>query len=137
MATGDRHRSAQFVRRVVQKTLLPRSLTLDHRERIHTTARVPDHREEHRGHQGDLEQLAPQLVAGERILKDQRSRCADHCEQREIGRGRAPHSEAVHERQADPDEMEWDRLPTWQQTHRDQVRDGEGRPGGLDRPTLQ
>ena len=70
VAARDRHRRAQLVRRVVQEALLPLQerrallrLVLDDRERLLPPARVPHHREEHRRHQRDLEQLAPELVA--------------------------------------------------------------------------
>ena len=43
-------------------------------ERRHATARVPDHGEEHRRHQRHLEQLAPELLAVERIERRSRSR---------------------------------------------------------------
>ena len=144
MTSRDRHRRAQLVRCIMQKTFLAleqrralRRLTLDDAERFLPPARVPHHREKHRRHQRHLEQLAPELIADERVLQDQRAGRRHDDAEGEVRGGDAPDPEPVHEGEADPDEVERDRLPTGPQAHGDEVRARERRPRDLDRPMPQ
>src|SRR6266480_7500099 len=80
-----------------------------------------------------LSDLAPELRAGERILEDQSSRRGHDGEQRQGRRRGPPDAKAVDEREADPDEVKRDRLPSGPARHRDEIRDRECRPRDLDR----
>ena len=142
VAAGDRDRRAQLMGDVVEEALLLAEqigalgrLALEPAERVLAAARMPDHREEHRGHERHLEQLAPELGPGEGVAEDQAARAGDH-EPEHDARGRgSPDPEAVDEGQADPDEMERDRLPARPGCHRDEVRRSKREPRSLDRST--
>ena len=103
MAARDRHGRAQLVRDVVEEPLLPveqrgalgRLVLARSATRVLAPARMPDHREEHRRHQRHLEQLAPELLAGEGVAQDQRARRRDHEAEHDAGRAPAPDPEAV------------------------------------------
>ena len=63
------------------------------------------HGEEHRGHERDLEQLAPELHAVERIAEDRGAGGDDDRAENDAGDGGRPHPEAVEERQAFIEEL--------------------------------
>ena len=78
VSARDRHGRAELVRGVVQEALLALEQRcplvrepLDFAHRMLAAPRVPDHCKEHHGHQRDLEQLAPRLIAVERVDQDQ------------------------------------------------------------------
>jgi hypothetical protein len=135
----DRDGRSQLVRRVVDEALL----ALEHRApllgpafgdplSLDAPAGVPHHRQEHRGHQRHLEQLAPQLAPVERVERDRRGGRDHHAGEHDQRRASRPHPEAVDERQADPDEVERDRLPARPGDHRGVVDDREQKPEQLD-----
>jgi len=132
VASCDRHRCAELVRGVVDEALLLLQQRLGDAERDLAAPRVPDHREEHRRHQRHLEQLAPELDPFEGVGENQRACPEEDHGEHERRRRRAPHTEAVEQRQADPDEVERDRLPARPDRHRRQVRGGEDAPGELE-----
>ena len=136
MSARDRHRRPQLVRDVVKELLLPleqRRALLGLTPRpsasgVLAPARVPDHREEHRRHERHLEELAPLLVAAERVVHDQERRSKPRTTARTKPSAEAPDPEAVEQRQADPDEVERDRLPARPQGHRGEVGERERDP---------
>jgi hypothetical protein len=73
--------------------------------------RVPHHREEHRRHQRDLGELVGTFVAASDRPGERGARDHHHDEQDEHRRAEAPQPDAVDEREADPHEVERDRLP--------------------------
>ena len=105
--------------------------------RINAPARVPDHGQKHGRHERDLEQLAPQLDARERVEHDRRARKDDHEAQNDERRPERPHAEAVEQREADPHEMERDRLPARPRDHRPVVDESEQHPQQLHSVTTQ
>ena len=142
MATRDRDRCPQLVRGVVEEPLLPLEQRGAHLgdalnlcERRLPALRVPDHGEEHRRHERHLEQLTPELDAGERVGHDARARREDHHGKDGPHRSRRPDADAVDEREGDPDEVERDRLPARPGDHRHEIRNREGRPRSLERIT--
>ena len=142
MTARDRHGRTQLVRDVVEEPLLLGEqlgalgrFVLKLPDRVLAPARMPDHRQEHRRHQRYLEQLAPELLAVEGVAQDQRARRRNHEAEHDAGGARRPDPEAVDQGQADPDEVERDRLPARDEPHRDQVRHGEGEPRELDAVT--
>ena len=144
MATGDRHGRAQLVRRVVEEPLLAlEQRCAGLRERLHlvhrrlTAPRMPHHRHEHRAHQRHLEQLAPELDAVECVAEDARAGSEDDDGEHRERHGRRPDSEPVDDRQADPDEVERDRLPARPGDHRGEVGERERPPPALDPVTPQ
>ena len=81
MSPRDRDRRAQLVRGVVDEALLALEQRaallgsgLGDRSASIAPAGVPDHREEQRRHQRDLEQLAPELDAAEGVEARSRRR---------------------------------------------------------------
>ena len=140
MAARDRHRRPQLVRDVVKELLLPfeqpRAI-LRHRlgdtDRLLSPAGVPDHGEEHRGHERHLGQLAGQLRPAADVEHDhQPGRGADAGEDERRGHG-TPDPEAVEQRQAHPDEVEGNRLPARPPDHGDDVGRRERDPEQVDR----
>src|SRR2546423_14446239 len=83
----------------------------DRAHRLLPSSRVPDHCEKHRAHQRYFGELARYLRTITHVLQDQDgSRCAD-TQQNDRGRQTPPDPEAVEQSEADPDEVEGDRLP--------------------------
>ena len=93
---------------------------------------VPHHREEHRRHERHLEELAPELDPLEGVGEDRRARGDEDRSEHERRHVRLPDAEAVQERQADPDEVERNRLPARPHDHRREVRRGEREPRDFD-----
>ena len=138
VAARDRHRRPELVRGVVQKPLLAREqrgsglgLLLHLAKRGLPAPRVPDHREEHGRHERHLRQLARELRAHVDVPQDQRAGRDDHRAEHGQHRPDPPDAEAVQQRQADPDEVERDRLPRLPERHRDEVRGREETPPDL------
>ena len=69
----DRHGRSQLVRDIVQEPLLPRDERFGASHRRLPATRVPHHREEHRRHQRNLEELAPELDPLEGVGEDRRA----------------------------------------------------------------
>ena len=118
MTARDRDRRSQLVRDVVQEPLLPHDERLGGAHGRLPAPCVPHHREEHRRHERHLEELAPELDPLERVGEDRGARGDDDRAEHQRRRLRLPDAEAVDERQADPDEMERDRLPARPDDHR-------------------
>src|SRR4051795_2694172 len=78
--------------------------------RLLASSRVPDHREKHRAHQRNFGELPRYLRTVTHVLQDQDgSRCTD-TDENDRGRQTPPDTKAVEQGEADPDEVERDRL---------------------------
>ena len=101
------------------------------------SACMPHHREEHRRHERHFEKLAPELDPLEGVDKNRRAGRDEDRAEHERGHLRPPDAEAIEERQADPDEVERDRLPARPCDHYRDVRRGERDPRNLDEVLTQ
>ena len=144
VATGDSHRRPQFVGGVIHELLPPRhqlgvllGAQLGRAQRVLAPTGMPDHGEEHRGHQRHLEELAPKLDPVEGVHEDQSTRAGDHGRENDPRSVATPDAEAVNQGQADPYEVERDRLPVGPEAHCDEVGGRERSPRQLDRSTPQ
>ena len=138
MTERDGDRRAELVRGVLEEPALggeqPGVLLADPARlllRGELAPGVPHHGQEHGRHERDLGQLGDRLGAARHVHADGRGgRRHDHAEHRQRGPGR-PGAEPVHQREADPDEVEGDGLPAGEREDRDQVDGGERRPHGV------
>ena len=144
VATSDSHRRPQLVGGVIHELLPPRhqlgvllGAQLGHAQRVLTPSCMPDHGEEHRGHERHLEELAPELDPLEGVHEDQPAGTDDYGRENDRRPAAIPNAEAVDQGQADPHEVERDRFPVGPKAHRDEVGGRERSPRQLDRSTPQ
>ena len=139
MAQGDRDRGPQLVRRVLHELPLNAQharvrladdvvLVLGRLLAVH----VPHHAPEHRRHQRDLGQLLRRLGTPVDVKADAGARRHHDDGQHPHGRPGGPVTKSVEQREADPDEVERDRLPVFEPEDRDQVEHREDRPRQVD-----